>query len=983
MKTRLLTILLIPALGLGLVLIAGLALTWLARLAPVALAATPIYVRTDGSDTLCNGTANASSISAPNCAFATIQKGVDLIDVNGTVIVVAGTYYENVVITESMTLNALANSIIDGGGVGVVISITNNAAVTIDGFTIIGGDGSANVQNNGDAGGGGIAIRGATAIIRNNLIENNVGSSVITRFGVGGGIQVLSSTMPVRIYNNTIRANVAYSVALTSSTFSKGGAGGGIGIAQAGEAVITHNQIISNIAARTDVPAPDTSLGFGAGVTSLGDSVIIEDNIIQGNLGIAAGLWGWGGGIGIYGTPVVTIANNTIVQNTAIMSGSDAGGGGIYLDVGSGSGQRFTLVDNWVLSNTASVFLAPNTVKKPDVFAGGGGVGIWGGGADNDALTMENNHLLYNVSAISVTNLGTGTVEGGGLSVSRISNTLIISNEISNNTAARHVSTRGAGGWGGGVLGGGMHFFENEDITIQDLRIENNVAVEELLVDGVSSSSEAGGLSLQSFQTAVLRNNWIVGNVAAISASITSNTDENYSASGGIRIDGYDTLNDSLTMENNHIIGNVAARTVTISGVDSQGHPQGGGLLVRDITTTIIISNEVRGNTVVENLSLSGSGGWGGQSSGGGMYLGQNDTVMVSDNEIRDNVTAIQQVVNGVSFDSEAGGIALTNVTNATVRNNTVSGNTAVITGSLTSNTGENYCAVGGGINASCWGKPNCTVSFVDNDILNNIAAQIVTVGGTNADGGAGGGGISIRSGTVLALLQSNLISGNTGNLADGNGFRGGGGVDVDQSTVTMEGNLILGNRSTPSGQGAPAIWIWKGTLTSINDVFAHNTGGIGSGTDGPPARMTIINDTFYDNGDRGIEANDMASTVYVANTIVYSHEDGLRLNNTASTLIGDYNLLSNNHNYDGGVVPVAPGLNDITGQNPLFADAVADNFHLTSNSPAIDKGTSTGAPGVDFEDDSRPQGSGVDIGADEYRLSDVYLPLILKNTSS
>jgi hypothetical protein len=46
--------------------------------------------------------------------------------------------------------------------------------------------------------------------------------------------------------------------------------------------------------------------------------------------------------------------------------------------------------------------------------------------------------------------------------------------------------------------------------------------------------------------------------------------------------------------------------------------------------------------------------------------------------------------------------------------------------------------------------------------------------------------------------------------------------------------------------------------------------------------------------------------------------------------------------------------------------DASGD-YHLTSSSPAIDAGTSTGAPSTDFADGPRPQGSGFDIGAYEY----------------
>jgi len=866
---------------------------------------------------------------------------------------------------------------LDAEGQGRVVYITADVTPTVEGLYITGGDGSTG----GDGNGGGIAIQEATAIIRNNVISDNVGSRLLSVGGDGGGIYVITTTSPVLIYSNTIQANVGYSGVLTSSIVAGGGLGGGIATGAASSAIITGNQILSNTAAQTDIPS-SAARGYGGGIGSVfAHALTIEDNTIQGNLGVASGLRGFGGGIVSFWTPVVTITDNAIVDNTGIISGSDASGGGIYLGVFSDSGQRFTLTGNWVISNTAGITITPNaTFGMPNPFAGGGGIRIWGGGADNDILTLEKNHLLYNVSAVYAADLNTGTVEGGGLSVGRISTTLMISNEISHNTAARRASTSGAGGWGGGVVGGGLHFWESDDITIQDSRIENNVAVEEMSADGMSSSSDAGGLSLQSFQTAVLSDNWIVGNVAAISASITSTTGENYSASGGGgRIDGYDTPNDSLTMENNYVINNVAARTMTTSGADSMGHAEGGGLNVTNITTTLIISNEIRGNTAVENLSLSGSGGWGGRPSGGGMYLSDNDTVTLSGSEVRDNVTAKQQVVNGVSSNSEGGGIVLENVENANVTSNTISANVAVITGSITSDTGEDYYTNGGGIMVGCWDKPSCNLSLADNHILTNTTAYTITVSGSNARGMAHGGGIELHR-NVSANLQKNTVSGNVAHQEAGPSDDAvGGGMDVNGGTVTMSQNRFLGNRSSQGGWGTPAFWVWEGSLTSINDVFAHNAGGVGAaagGYDRSFSDVTIINDTFYDNGRVGVEAN-MTSTVYVTNTIVYSHDRGLSLNDPASTLIGDYNLLSNTVNYAGGV---APGTNDITDEDPLFLDAPNDDFHIASNSPAVDTGTDAGAPSVDFEGDTRPQGSGVDIGADEAAGQDIYLPIIMKN---
>jgi len=57
----------------------------------------------------------------------------------------------------------------------------------------------------------------------------------------------------------------------------------------------------------------------------------------------------------------------------------------------------------------------------------------------------------------------------------------------------------------------------------------------------------------------------------------------------------------------------------------------------------------------------------------------------------------------------------------------------------------------------------------------------------------------------------------------------------------------------------------------------------------------------------------------------------------------------------------------DSTEGDPGLVDLPAGNYHLSAISPCIDAGTSIGAPNMDYEGCTRPQGGGVDIGAYEY----------------
>ncbi len=73
--------------------------------------------------------------------FTTIQEGVDAAFDEDTVFVYNGTYYENVIVDKTINLTGegMNNTIIDGGGSGIVVRI-NADRVDITGFTVINGN---------------------------------------------------------------------------------------------------------------------------------------------------------------------------------------------------------------------------------------------------------------------------------------------------------------------------------------------------------------------------------------------------------------------------------------------------------------------------------------------------------------------------------------------------------------------------------------------------------------------------------------------------------------------------------------------------------------------------------------------------------------------------------------------------------------------------------------------------------------------------
>jgi hypothetical protein len=60
------------------------------------------------------------------------------------------------------------------------------------------------------------------------------------------------------------------------------------------------------------------------------------------------------------------------------------------------------------------------------------------------------------------------------------------------------------------------------------------------------------------------------------------------------------------------------------------------------------------------------------------------------------------------------------------------------------------------------------------------------------------------------------------------------------------------------------------------------------------------------------------------------------------------------------------PADNNIS-SDPVFVGGAPYDLHLQGTSPCIDVGTASGAPIVDLDGDTRPNGDGYDIGAYEF----------------
>ena len=204
------------------------------------------------------------------------------------------------------------------------------------------------------------------------------------------------------------------------------------------------------------------------------------------------------------------------------------------------------------------------------------------------------------------------------------------------------------------------------------------------------------------------------------------------------------------------------------------------------------------------------------------------------------------------------------------------------------------------------------------------------------------GGGIYIAGSTPT--IQNNVISFNVAMGGGGQDFRGGwsgngsagGNADGGGIHAAFGGASVIVNNTF---YGNKAVGGLGGSSNSLN---AGNGGNAVSGGIDAGSNAVVVNNIFCNNaavggtvgggmnGSNG-SSTDGALTSYTAGNLSYN----LFFNNTAGT------------NPNGGTL----GSNTVM-SDPLFVSST--NFHLQTLSPARKAGTSSGAPTIDFDGNTR-----------------------------
>jgi parallel beta-helix repeat protein len=235
-------------------------------------------------------------------------------------------------------------------------------------------------------------------------------------------------------------------------------------------------------------------------------------------------------------------------------------------------------------------------------------------------------------------------------------------------------------------------------------------------------------------------------------------------------------------------------------------------------------------------------------------------------------------------------------------------------------------------------------------------------------NGGTGGGGntdgISASAGNDKPypdfghhIIRNNVVY----NCSDD-------GID----TWSSNGNLIENNEVHNTGFGNPgnggsnsAAWYKP---AGNGNGFKLGGGGSGSGNN------TVINNISYSNrvsGFDGNESENKGSKNILYNNTAYNNPIGFRNLETNAVLKNNLSYL-NTANTTGNLGVSENNSWNLGILNPNFISETpnASNFlHLSSNSPAIDKGQNLSNKGVvkDKVGETRPKGKGFDLGAFEY----------------
>ncbi|MBN1888665.1 MAG: DUF11 domain-containing protein [Thermoflexales bacterium] len=268
----------------------------------------------------------------------------------------------------------------------------------------------------------------------------------------------------------------------------------------------------------------------------------------------------------------------------------------------------------------------------------------------------------------------------------------------------------------------------------------------------------------------------------------------------------------------------------------------------------------------------------------------------------------------------------------------------------------------------------SATATISNTWIYFNIAGEEFTLGGgvflQNSDSTLSGNTIFSNTarygGGILTLSSPAALSNNS--IMSNTAIKGGGGAALWGGAIVVSGNTIRGNTAHEIGGG---LSVGAPGSRLINNIVADNFAeALGSGLyiDGSAQfwHTTVARNTTGGDGDgSGIYVTTGAEPISVAFTNTILAQQGVGISVTAGNTVTVNGILW----YATPITVSQSPSAMVEVQNQYMGDpAFLDNadYHINATSAAIDRGVNAGVL-TDIDGDARPQGSGFDLGADEY----------------